>query len=450
MLLRKVYKDIDEWYKSDSKALLIDGARQVGKTTSIENYLNDNKIEYVKFNLVTDNNAYEAFESSNNYNELMLKLSSLASKDIVDEKTVVFIDEVQAPKDAITIIKELAINSKCKFIFSGSLLGVKLNNIESIPAGYIRIIRMYPLDFEEFLMALNVSKKTFEHIKDCFDNLKAVDETVHKQLMKLFNLYLIIGGYPKAVQSYIDTNNLKNVYEVEKDIDSSYEVDISKYAKDNKLLIKDIYNLIPSELNSQNKRFILKRLNEKERFYQSEESFMWLHNSGIGLFTYNVSSPTYPLLANKNRTLFKLFLCDTGLLSYKLFGTDAIKILNGNVNINYGSLYENVVAKELSTHGYNLFYNSDKKRGEVDFLIEEDAKIVPIEVKSGKDYKRHSALNNLLSNKDFNIEKAYIFTNNNLLVEENRIYLPIYMVMFFVNEREMNDTFFKVDISALV
>ena len=449
MLYRKITKKIDDWFKNDQNALLIDGARQVGKTTAIKNYLDDNNIDYVEFNLLLDKDACEAFETSRDYDQLIFRLQSLARKDIVDGKTVVFIDEIQEPKDAITIIKDLVIKTKTKFILSGSLLGVKLSNIESIPAGYMKILKMYPMDFEEFMIASKVTSKTFDYIKDCYKNLSKVDDIIHKQLLDLFNLYLIVGGYPKAVNRYLETNNLKDVYDVIDDIDRAYQTDVTKYSNENKLLIKDIYELIPSELNSQNKRFILKNLNEKERFYQSEDSFIWLLDSGIGLFTYNVSDISYPLLASKSRTLFKLFLCDTGLLAYKLFGSDAIKILNGNTTINYGAIYENVVAKELSSHGFNLFYNNDKKRGEIDFLIDYDTDIIPIEVKSGKDYKRHSALDNLLSNKDYNISKAYIFSNGNVEIKDKRIYLPIYMVSFMSKEREREDTIFKIDISKL-
>lgn len=448
MLYRKITKKIDEWYKSDHKALLIDGARQVGKTTSIKGYFEENHIDYIEFNLLLNEDAKEAFETSTNYDQLIFRLQSLADKDITDGKTVVFIDEVQAPDDAITIIKELVLKTKTKFIFSGSLLGVKLENIDSIPTGYLKIINMYPMDFEEFLIASNVSKKTMEHIKECYDTLKPVDDIVHKKLLELFNIFIIVGGFPKAVSTYLETKNLRKVYDNIEDIDKGYLIDVSKYAERDKLLIKDIYELIPSELNAQNKRFILKNLNEKERFYRAEDSFVWLLNSGIGLFTYNVSDITYPLLASKERTLFKLFLCDTGLLSWKLFGTNAIKILNGTQAVNYGAIYENVVAKELSSQGFKLFYNNDKKRGEIDFLIEYDTKIIPIEVKSGKDYKRHSALDNLLSDKS-EIEKAYVFSNGNVELKGKRIYLPIYMVTFICKDNESEDTIFKIDLSVL-
>ncbi len=249
-------------------------------------------------------------------------------------------------------------------------------------------------------------------------------------MMSIFNLYLVVGGMPKAVSNFIETKNIKNVNIVLEDIDSGYRKDINKYENKDKLKIQEIYDLIPSELNSQNKRFILKNMNEKTRFYQCEESFMWIKNSGIGLFVHNVSSPIYPLLESKERTLFKLFLCDIGLLTYKLYNGNQVEILNKETTLNYGAIYEAFVAQELNSHAFNLFYNNDKKRGEIDFLIEYKNKIIPIEVKSGKDYKRHSALSNLMLNPVFNYEYGYVLSNNNIKKNNKIIYIPIYMIMF--------------------
>ena len=233
-------------------------------------------------------------------------------------------------------------------------------------------------------------------------------------------------------------------------IDFGYRQNITKYQKDNKLLIQDIYNLIPSELNAQNKRFILKSLNEKARFYQYETSFTWLKNSGVGLFVHNVDNPVYPLLASKERTLFKLFLCDVGLLTYKLYNGNQISILNGDSTLNYGAVFEAVVAQELKAHGFELFYNSDKKRGEIDFLIEKDNRVIPLEVKSGKDYKRHSALSQLMANNSFNYEEGFVLCNGNVETEGKTIYLPIYMIDFIQNTKNNEPKLVHLDISSLI
>jgi len=449
MLYRKAYEKIKEWYSSNENALLVDGARQVGKTTIIRSFLHDNVSSYVELNLIENKDALDAFNTSSNANELMLKITAIAKTNLVEGESVIFIDEAQEAKDALTPIKFLIEQNKYKFIFSGSLLGVKLKNIQSIGVGYITILNMFPMDFEEFILACGVSKNIIEYVHNCFINLTKVDDLVHNQLMKLFNLYLVVGGMPKPVNEYVISNNIQNVIKALEDIDFGYLKDITKYDKEHKFLIEDIYNLIPSELNQPNKRMILKNLNEKVRFYQYEESFIWLLNSGVGLFVYNIDNPKYPLLASKERTLFKLFLCDTGLLSYKLLNGNQIKILNGEVNMNYGAIYEAVIAQELTSHGFPLFYCTNKKRGEIDFIIEKDAEVIPLEIKSGKNYKRHSAIDNLLNEKEFNIKKGYVLNNNNVQIIDNCIYLPIYMIMFFNNKNNIDNPIYKVDITAL-
>lgn len=429
--------------------MLVDGARQIGKTYLIRQFLRENVGSYVEFNLYENNLVKEPFEIATDAKELLLKISVLADKNIIKGETVIFIDEVQAAEDIITKVKFLIEEGSYRYILSESLLGVSYKNVNSLPVGYMDIIEMYPLDFEEFALDNNVSNKILEYLKECFERKTKVDETIHKQMLKLFNLYTIVGGFPEAVDVFIKTNNLQDVYYVHETIDKLYKMDVSKYSKGNSQLIKDIYSLIPSELNNSNKRFILKSINEKARFYQYEESFVWLINSNIGLFTYNVDNPVYPLLSSKERTLFKLFLYDTGLLCYHLYDDNITKILNNDVNVNYGAIYENVVAQELKAHRFDLFYYNNKKRGEVDFIIEEGTNIIPIEVKSGKDYRRHIALDNLLNSEEYDIKKAYTLCNGNLDVIDKRIYMPIYMIMFIKKERNIKPQIVDIDLSAL-
>ena len=446
MFKRQISAAINEWYNNSKSALLIDGARQIGKTTTIQEFLKRNKkIDYIEINLIENKLALEAFNTSKDSEDLLLRISSFTKTEMVENKTIIFIDEIQEAKDAITPIKFLIQNSKYRFIFSGSLLGIKLNEILSIPTGYLQVIQMYPMNFEEFIMALDANAKTISYLEKCFKNKEIVDPIIHKKFLNLFHIYLVVGGMPKAVSEFVNTKNIYKVNQVLNDIDLAYRYDISKYEKNNKLLIKEIYDLIPSELNAQNKRFILKKLNEKARFYKLETSFSWLKNSGIGLFVHNVNNPTYPLLASKERTLFKLFLSDVGLLTYKMYEGNQASILNEDVG-NYGAIYEDVIAQELIAHNYNLFFHSNKKYGEIDFLIEENNKVIPIEIKSGKDYKRHSALNNLLNNDLFGLEKGYVFCNGNLELKNKVIYLPIYMIMFI--KKESRDKNQIIDINA--
>ncbi len=450
MLKRKISASIDNWFKNSESALLIDGARQIGKTTIIEEYLNNNKLDFIEFNLLENKLALEAFDTSTDGKQLLMRLSSLSNRPLLEGKTVIFIDEIQEAQDAITPIKFLSNDHRFKYVFSGSLLGIKMQEIASIPIGFLTILQMYPMDFEEFSEAIGVSKQTFDYLKGCFNGNEAVDEVVHKQMMSLFNTYLVVGGMPKAVQAFVDSRDVYKVNQALLDIDSGYKKDIAKYQKNDKLLIRDIYDLIPSELNAQNKRFILKNLNEKARFYKYEASFAWLKNSGVGLFVHNVDNPVYPLLASKERTLFKLFPSDVGLLTFKLFNGNQVVILNGDCTLNCGAIYESVVAQELIAHGFELFYNNDKKRGEIDFLIELENSVTPIEVKSGKGYKRHSSLSNLMSNHEFDYQKAYVFYNGNVKIDEKIMYMPIYMVGFLNKMPPNRMQMIDLDISKLI
>lgn len=450
MLFRKAYEQINNWFvSSNRKALLIDGARQIGKTYLIREFLKENSETYIEFNLFENNLAKQAFETINNAKEFLIKISALASKPLIKGKTIIFIDEVQAVDDVITKVKFLIEEGSYRYVFSGSLLGINYKNINSLPVGYMDILEMYPLDFEEFCIANGVSKETIKYLEKQFYNLSPIDDIVHKQMINLFNLYTIVGGFPEVVAKFLETSNLQDVYYLHESIDKLYKLDISKYTKEKTLLVKDIYSLIPSELNNTNKRFILKNLNEKGRFYQYEDSFVWLLNSNIGLFTYNVDNPIYPLLASKERTLFKLFLCDTGLLCHNLYNDNIVRILNNDINVNYGAVYENVMAQELKCHGYDLFYYNSKKHGEIDFIIENGTEIIPIEVKSGKDYKRHVALENLLNNNTYRINKAYTLCQGNIENINNRIYLPIYNIMFIQKKKDISNQIIKIDISAL-
>lgn len=451
MLYRKSSQKIKEWIKNGTTALLIDGARQVGKSTLIEECLQEEGVQYVKLNLLENQDALEVFNSSKNLDQLMLRLTALSQEPLIDGKTVFFIDEIQAAEDAITPIKFLVDDSRFRYILSGSLLGIKLKDIKSLPVGFLDTFTMYPMDFEEFLIANNVSSKIITNLKECFQTETSVDEIVHNQLMNLFKIYLVVGGMPAAVQEYVTNRNLRSVQVIHNYIDSLYKLDIAKYDKEEKLFIDEVYDLVPSELNNQNKRFILKNLNEKARYSKYENSLVWLKDSGVGLFVYNVDNPVYPLLESKERSLFKLFLCDTGLLTTKLYGSNIVRVLNKDVDVNFGSIYESFVAQELIAHNNPLYYYNNKKRGEVDFLVEEDTKIIPIEVKSGKDYMRHSALKNLLEDHSSSISKAYVLNNDSSIQnKDGKIYIPIYMIMFFEKETRLQEDFiYNPDISAL-
>lgn len=435
-MYRIVTERLKKWYATSNKALMITGARQVGKTYIIRDFLKENIDEeyYVEFNLIENESAKETIENSKTSKDLLFRLSALTDKKFVKGKTVIFLDEVQCVSNIITSIKFLVEEGSYKYILSGSLLGTELKDIRSIPVGYMEILQMFPLDFEEFLLANGLNTNVLVKLKNNFENLTKVDDIVHDKLIDMFHLYLIVGGMPSVVSKYLETNNIKDVVMEQEFICNLYRQDISKYDISNRLYIKEIFDLIPSELNNQNKRFIMKNLNENLKFSRYENSFVWLKDAGVALPCFCADEPKVPLILSKSRNLFKLFCCDVGLLASQYMDNNLqIKILNKEKDINFGSIYENAIAEELVSKGFDLYYFKNNRIGELDFLIEMKGEVIPLEIKSGKDYQKHSALNNVLDNKEYNINKAYILSNENLSIKDKKIYLPIYMIMFFKN-----------------
>lgn len=449
MISRKIDKELERFYNSESKkALLITGARQVGKTYSIREFGKTHFEKFVELNFLENKDAQNLFENATNSKDLLLRLSAITGNDMIPGKTLIFFDEIQAAKEIVTAIKFLVEDESYRFILSGSMLGVELKNIRSVPVGYMDIVEMYPLDFEEFALANGVSSRVIDSLKDAYINRHPVDTVVHNKIMSLFELYLIVGGMPAAVKKYLDTNNLMEVLREQKSIMELYKMDIGQYDPDHKLYIEEIFDLIPSELNSQNKRFILKNLNENMKFSRFENSFIWLKDAGVALPTYCANQPLVPLKISKSTNLFKLFLSDVGLLTSSYMNNIQLRILNHEKDINFGAIYENAVAKELKAHGFDLYYFKSKKQGELDFIVEKDGEVLPIEVKSGKDYKKHAALSNIMANEEYKIPVAYVFYNGNVEKTEKIVYLPIYMLMFLYQE-ETGDMIYKIDLDDL-
>lgn len=434
MLNRKIYNYLRNFFETEKKALLVSGARQVGKTFAIRKVGKECFADVVEFNFLNNSKYREAFKSPSDAKEILLRLSALAEKKLTPGSTLVFFDEVQECPEMVTAIKFLVEEGSYRYVMSGSLLGVELKDIRSVPVGYMAEKEMFPLDFEEFAEAVGMTAGVMAYVKECYEQCKVVDEVVHNKLNDLIHLYLIIGGMPEAVQKYINTNNLQIVREAQREIMYLYGKDIAKYDPKNKLYIKDIFDLIPSELNAKNKRFILKALNEKAKFERYRNSFLWLADAGVALPTYNVEEPRLPLKLGEQRNLFKLFMSDVGLLASQYAANIAIDLLTGTTEINNGAIYENFAAQELRAHGYNLYYFNNKKQGELDFVIEDRGKVLPIEIKSGKDYKRHNALSNVMNTEEYAIPRAIVFSNVNVQVVGKILYYPIYMLMYLQPE----------------
>ena len=447
MLKRKIDSYLQHYYATTRNALLVTGARQTGKTFSIREFGRSFK-SFVEINFVDRPEAVNVFKGAKSCSDILLRLSALTSVPLIKGETLIFFDEVQKCPEIVTAIKFLVDEGSYRYILSGSLLGVELKDLRSEPVGYMGVKDMFPLDFEEFVSCAGVGDNVIETLRDSWRDRMPVDRFVHSKMMELFRLYLVVGGMPAAVSKYLETNNLQDVMAVQRDIIRLYKRDIAQYDPENKLYIEEIFNLIPPELNAKNKRFILKRLNENAKFERFRNSFLWLKNAGVAIPVYNAEEPKVPLLLSRSRNLFKLFQNDVGLLASQYAGNLQLRLISGDSNINYGAIYENAVAQELLAHGFCLYYYNSKRNGEVDFVVEYNGDVLPVEVKSGKDYVRHRALSNIMDSGAFDIPCALVLNNENMKVAGSIIYAPIYMVMFLDNAHSEELTY-KIDLSGL-
>ena len=436
MLYRKIKEKIEYRLQNSNKILIVDGARQVGKTFLIRVIGKNRYKNFHEINLLDDFNSYKVFEKIRNAQDFYLQLSSYFGRELGDKKdTIIFLDEIQVYPHILTMLKFLKDDDKFSYICSGSELGIMLNKTTSIPMGYIDILKMFPLDFEEFLYANGVGNDVVVGMKNSFNKKESISEALHIRVMDLFKKYLLIGGMPDAVNNYLKNNNIQLVRDIHTEIINFYKDDATKYDKQNKLKIMRIYDSIPSQLSNKKKRIVIKNIENikgKTRSnYQNE--FDYLLFSGIALGVDAISNPVFPLVQSEDKNLLKLYLNDVGLLSNIYYKENIRPILDDSLSINLGALYENVVAMELTNHAHKLFYYDNKKNGEIDFLVDDydNTAVIPIEVKSGKDYKIHSALNVYLNSGKYNVTEGYVLSNDRVVESNNNIYyLPIYYMMF--------------------
>lgn len=437
MLFRKISAVIEEHLKSGSdKILLVDGARQVGKTYIINHIGKRLFRNFIELNMVEDSLGDRLFANTRTVEDFYLQVSMLAGNRMGSKSdTLIFIDEIQAYPQLLTLLKFLKSDNRFTYIASGSLLGVTLSETTSIPMGSIRKIRMFPLDFEEFLYANGMNELAISALRRKFERLEALDEPTHRKMMDLFRKYLLVGGLPDAVNAFLETKNILAVREIQSEIHDYYTADASKYDSERKLKIRRIYELIPSNLENKKKRVVAQNIENKKgsTFADYQDEFEYLISAGIALNVQAISNPAFPLIQSSGKNLLKLYLNDVGILSGILYGNNIRAILDDERSINLGSVYESVVASELIAHGHKLFYYDNRNKGEVDYLIDdyESLSVIPIEVKSGKDYTVHSALNTFVKNEDYHIKKAYVLSNSGEIVKDGKvIYLPVYFSMF--------------------
>ena len=437
MLFRKIEAQIEDHLKSDSRAImLIDGARQVGKTYIIRHVGQKLFENYIELNLVEDYVGARLFANAKTVEDFYLAVSMLAGDRMKEKKnTLIFIDEIQAYPHLLTLLKFLAQDDRFTYIASGSLLGVTLAQTTSIPMGSIRMVRMFPLDFEEFLYANGMNALVVSSLRKKYERQESLDEATHAKVLDMFRKYLLVGGMPDAVNAFVTEKNIQLVRQIQSEIYAYYAADASKYDDGRKLKIRRIYDLIPSNLENKKKRVVAQSIENKrgKTFADYQDEFDYLISAGIALSVQAISTPVFPLIQSSGKNLLKLYLNDVGILSGILYGNNIQAILSDEESINLGSVYECVVASELIAHGHKLFYYDNRTKGEVDFLIDDydSLSAVPIEVKSGKDYTVHSALNTFVSNEDYHVKKAIVLSNEREITTKNKItYLPIYDIMF--------------------
>ena len=437
MLKRKIEKDINEYFNSKrDKILIIDGARQVGKTYIIRNLAQQKFPNYIEINLKDDFDNKKEFSKKNvgGINDFYLKVSSLFGDKLnTKDDTIIFLDEIQVYPHLISLLKPLNQDNRFTYICSGSLLGVTLKHT-FIPMGSIYEVKMYPLDFEEFLWANNVGKEAIDYVHQCFINKEKLNEGIHSYLLNKFKEYLLCGGLPEAVNEFSLNHNVYKMREVHGRTYEFYKDDCSQYDNEHKLKITRIYEMMPSYMENKVKRIQANKIrdNKKDTLVRYEDEFDYLVSSGVAMSIKAVSNPKFPLIESSSKNLIKLYYNDVGILTNILYKNNIDAILGENIGINLGSAYETAVAMELIAHGHPLYYFDSKKVGEVDFLINDydNLSVLPIEVKSGKDTYNFRAIPKLVK-EPYNLKRGFILNNKNeMKVKDNLITMPIYMVMF--------------------
>ncbi len=440
---------IGEWIRDSKKALLVTGARQTGKTWLIRHEIEKSGYSKFEINFIDQPDMVAYLNAEMSAEEFLVKLKMIMPENCRSKETIVFFDEIQKCPEIVTKIKFLVDEGSFRYVMSGSLLGVELRGIASVPVGYLTVLRMYPMDFEEFMIANSVSQTTLDMLKEKYMRLEPVDDFIHQRLLAMFFVYLIVGGMPDAVRTYVETKDIREVDKVQHDIIGLYKEDFSQYEQeDRKLRLKAIYDLIPAELNKQNKKFVFTMLDKELKFDRYENSFLWLKDAGVALPVYNVEEPVIPLLISKSSNVFRLFSSDIGLLTSAYPAATKIELIQKNAEVNNGAHFENAVAQQLTANGFDVYYCKKKNIGELDFVIEMDGRVVPIEVKSGKDYKRHNALDHFMQVPNYHMEKAYVLSTGNVETDGKICYLPIYMT-YLLKEEKIGKMIVDLDMSGL-
>lgn len=451
MLKRKAYQDLLNWKNNTKgKALCIIGARQIGKTTLIREFGKNEYKHFAEINFVTDKRAADIFHGKLTAEEIITNLTAYLQVPLEEGETLILFDEIQECPEVRSAVKFLVEDGRFDYIESGSLLGVRYKDVRSYSVGFEQMLPMYPLDFEEYLWANGVQEQTISYLRNCYEQKKTVSETVHQTLCKLFYSYLVVGGMPETVQIYIDTHDIAQVVQNQRSILDLYRLDIAKYAADSdKIKIKAIFDSIPAQLNEKNRRFKVNSVDPNARILRYEDCFNWLADAGVALPCYNVTEPQPPLQLNEKRNLFKLYMNDVGLLCAACMENIQFDLLMGNMDVNMGSILENVFAQNLKSNGFELRYFDSKKVGELDFVLQRGVSAEVVEIKSGSDYKKHLAMDHVVKTENWKFGNFIVFSKSNVEEENGILYLPWYMVIFYRQEVPREQLIYKIDLNGL-
>ena len=428
MLRRKVTKQLVNWKNHSKKALLVTGARQIGKSYAIREFGTAEYACYFEVNLLLDKTAREALIGAENAMDFINRVALLSDRPLVEGKTLIFIDEIQEYPEIVTLMKALTEDGRYSFVFSGSMLGTEFKGISSFPVGYIEQLVMRPMDFEEFCWAVGVEQRFLDQVRQCLRERKPVEGYLHDIMMRNYRAYIVAGGMPEVVQKYVDSGySLAETRAMQTLLVRQYAQDIGKYAGNRAFEVRAIFDQIPVQLEGAAHRFKLSSLRDAARMESFHHDFLWLVNAGVGLQVLQTTEARCPLKRTEQTSKFKLYESDTGMLVSRYPQSTARSIYLDMKDPNLGGVYENVVAQELTALGVPLWYYQSEQAGEVDFLIEgKSGKVVPVEVKSGKKVRAHAALNHLLDIRDYKIPEAVVLSRNNLSQEGRVTYAPLY------------------------
>lgn len=436
MLKRKIEKDLYNWKNEENKpCLLVKGARQVGKTFIINDFAKKNYKSYIYINFELMPEYKSIFDGNLDIKTLKMKLEiSFPEIPLIEKDTILFLDEIQNCPNARVALKTFALDKTIDVIASGSLLGLYYKEVSSYPVGYERSIELFPIDFEEFLLALNIKEEIIKQLQTNFINKEKVDEFLLQKVAEYFRLYILVGGMPAVVNKYISNFSMNDVLTVQRGITDNYLNDVAKYAKEiNKNKIIGTFKSIPVQLAKKNKKFTFNEIldeNQNIGSKQYSDAITWLSDAGIINFCYNLTEPAAPLMMNKRMNCYKIYMRDTGLLTSMLETGSRKSIIDDNLYINEGAITENICAAQIITKYNDLFYFEKKSKLEIDFILNIDGAVAAIEIKSGHN-KQAKSLKSIKDN--YKTVSRYIMFENevNVHVDENGIeHYPLFMIMF--------------------